>query len=259
MAKAEQTVYVRASKAQVRQILRDLPALCTGGKSGASAVARVLFVRMGLAALDKIRTAFVTKARGGTDEAGERWAPLSPLTIAYSRRHRTGKKWTSKKIRGGVRPSAALTKAQQAQWWSHYKNFLGRYRGNKAHAAAAAWISIKAAGATTLMQRYGQTQVEILRDTGLLLNSLTPGAPADTAPSSPPRKPHQVFRTGRGEVIIGTSREWAGTHHNGVPGRIPQRRLWPRPGQWPASWWQSILEQGRQGLIDVLLYALGKR
>ncbi len=242
------TITVRARRPEIEKIIRSLPNLARGHGG------RGLLIRVGLTALDLIKKAFVVKSHGGQDEAGERWQPLSPATIAYSRRH----KKTSRKKRGGVRPSGALTEIQRQKWWAHYRHFLGKLKGNKAHAAACAWVILKRSGVVTLMQKYGGTQVDILRDTGLLLRSLTPKVPADAAPTNPPRNPHQVFRTSRGEVIIGTNRDWAYTHHYGIRGRLPRRRLWPHPSRWPAAWWDQILVQARAGLIDLLLHTLGK-
>jgi len=118
--------------------------------------------RCGLVALGLIKRAFITKSRGGTDEAGESWPPKSRRTK---------------------------------------------------------------------------------RATGLLLNSLSPGVASA----------EQVFRIGHGEVIVGTNRKGAAAQHNGVPGRLPQRRLWPEPSKWPASWWRDIMEQVRTGLVDIAM------
>lgn len=251
MATYERVIHVRASRRQVVKILRQLPG-AIGGSTDSGGYQQATLVRMGLAALDKIQEAFVTKARGGTDEAGDRWKPLSPYTIA-ARRHPGV---PPKASRAAKRPSFMLSAAERKRWWKLYSRNLSRFKGDKAHAAASAWFVLKQEGARTMLSAYGGMNVEILRDTGLLLNSLKPGAPAESAPSSPPRVPKQVFRIGQRDVKIGTNREWAWTHHQGIPGRIPQRRLWPEPGRWPRSWWQAILEQGREGVIDILTYLL---
>lgn len=123
-----------------------------------------------------------------------------------------------------------------------YRQGLAQFKGNKASAAKRAWAILKREGATTLLAKYGGRSVEILRDTGLLLNSLSPGvASAD-----------QIFRLAPGTVIIGTNRKGALFHHMGIPGRLPQRRLWPDPKRWPKSWRLDILEQLRQGMIDIM-------
>ncbi len=258
------TIYVRATEARVRQILSQLPAHATGQLGTSGGLAKTLLVRLGLAALGQIKQAFVVKARGGTDAAGDRWKPLSPYTIAYKRRHfiigRSGQPTTKRlprsKARAPYRPSWILTKKQRDRWWALYKRFLATYKGDKAHAAASAWVTIKNEGARTIMGVYGNQPVEILRDTGLLLNSLSPGIPADAARQFPPKVNKQVFKLEKGAVIVGTNRKWCWTHHYGVPGRIPQRRLWPEPARWPTSFWDNILEQGQKGVVEILRYLL---
>lgn len=228
---APSTVHIRARVADLRSALRGIPQGVCGGGPQADAV----LVRAGLALLSRIRRAFITKARGGTDEAGERWAPLSPKTIAYGRRGRS-----RKESRQSARPSQALSDAERDRWWYHYRRGLAMYRGDKKHAAALAWTVVKAKGARTLFDKYAGRSVEILRDTGVLLNSLSPGL----------GNPDTVLRVERGSIAVGTNVPYAAAHHNGRPGKLPQRRLWPAPARWPASWWRDIQEQIGQGLVD---------
>lgn len=247
-----QTVHTHASPDDVRRALGRIPGAASGRRvpTGWSALTRQLQVRVGLQALDLIQQAFVVKARGGTDEAGERWAPLAPSTIL----RRTAK--PRRRPRASTHPSAALSPKQRARWWELYKRGLGWFRGDKAHAAAAAWVKLRSeGGARTLSDKFSPGQIEILRDTGLLKNSLSPGVSPDAASSLPPRVKHQVFRLGKGEVIIGTNRTGALTHHKGL-GHVPQRRLWPLPSRWPARWWGMILDQLRQGVIEIVAHAL---
>jgi hypothetical protein len=261
---AERIVTVRASRREVREILRKLPAASVG-LAGTYSLANALLVRIGQAALGRIRRAFIDKAHGGADETGLSWQKLDPRTIAYKRRHllvgRSGQMSKKRRLpspgtRAGYRPSFQLTEPERKRWWGYYRKFLSVYRGDKAHAAATAWTILKAQGAKTLLMVYGGAQVDILRDTGLLLNSLSPGI-INPGSSSPPHTLHQVFRLLRGEVIIGTNREGAAYHHRGVPGRLPRRPLWPGPSTWTSAWWQDILEQARQGVIEIALHLLG--
>ena len=233
------TVHVRANRAELQRLLSTLPVRVAADQT--------IVTRVGIAILGRIKQAFVVKARGGTDEAGEHWQPLSPKTIAYSRTRQRGRGGRTKaEKKRATHPSQALSAKQQTRWWEVYRQNLAQFHGDKGHAAAVAWIVLKTEGATTLLQKYGGRQVEILRDTGLLLNSLSPGVAS----------PHRVFRVGRGEVIVGTNRKGAGAHHRGVPGRLPQRRLWPDPRRWPKSWWQDVTDQVKQGAVDVALEIL---
>ncbi len=238
---AENVVRVRASRAEIRRLMHELPRVAmTGGT-----VQRGLMDRIGIQALSFIREAFLAKARGGSDEAGESWKPLKKSTIAYKRRHPG---LPGPKVRARYAPSYALTREGRKQWWSDYSRRLAMYKGDQAHAAAVAWLIAKQAGEVTLMELYGDTPVEILRDTGLLLNTLSPGR----------RSPDRIFRTGPGEVEVGTNRKYAGVHHRGNR-RVPQRRLWPEPRRWPAAWWNLLTEALRGGLVDVAIWLLRSR
>ncbi len=248
---AENVVFVRGrnARAKVLAIVHEASAMASG--HGANEATNALMVRMGLTALSLIKTAFVQKASGGTDEAGDHWPPLQRSTVAYSRKH-PGVPLNVKgtENRAGFAPSWMLTERQRKRWWALYAS-LG---------PIGAWIILKSEGAKTLIGEYGDTPVQILRDKGFLLNSLSPGiVPSQDNPPVPPPKPsgeggeQQVFEIGPGEVIVGTNRPHAAAHHTGIPGKLPQRRLWPSPSNWPANWWAAIVEQGRMGMIDIIL------
>lgn len=247
-------IRVKMSKRKVKAAIRRLPKDVRSAKA--------VWVRIGLTALQFIKEAFLVKAQGGADAAGEKWKPLSPFTIAYKRRHpgfnrRTGNftkgRLPGSKARAAFAPSWMLTAKQRTRWWSLYGGLLRRYKGDKAHAAATAWSILKSEGARTIMGVYGNAQVEILRDLGLLYNSLQPGVQPDQATATPPRIDRQVFKVQRGAVVIGTRRKWAWTHHKGIPGRLPQRRLWPEVDRWPSEWWNQIVRQARAGVKKMLI------
>lgn len=239
----QNTLYLRVSRRSVRQALSQLPTVARA----AGPISDAMMTRTGVVLLGHIRRAFIVKARGGTDESGDRWKPLSPKTVAYSKTRQRGRGGRTKTERGrSTYPSQALSSKQQDRWWEVYRRQLAVYRGDKGHAAAVAWLVLKGEGARTLVDKYGHRQVEILRDTGLLLNSLSPGVTGGNS----------VFRVGAGEVVVGTNRKGAAAHHRGVPGRLPQRRLWPPPNRWPASWKRDILEQLSRGMSELAIVLL---
>jgi hypothetical protein len=182
-----------------------------------------MFRECGTIILGHIRRSFMTKSHGGTDEAGERWKPLSPKTIVYSRR--SGSK---------TRPSESLNKQQSERWWSLYRQGLAMFKGDKSHAARRAWFVVKKEGATTLFDKYQHSNVSILYNTGKLFDSI-------------------VFDVERSGVLIRSDAEYASAHHYGIPGRLPQRRLWPEAGKWPALWWNEITQTIRGGVIKLIL------
>lgn len=243
---AESVIYVKGTRAAVRRACVQAVAAASGHTQDAQEAADALQTRIGMTALAHIRDAFVQKSHGGADETGLTWPKLSPKTIAYNRRHPGA---PASSVRAAFRPSWMLSEAQRKKWWVEYSRGLAMFKGDPARASKRAWVIAKGGGAKTLIGVYGATQVDILRDLGLLLNSLSPGV-------SPGSVDHQVFRIGAGEVIIGTNRVGASAHHRGIPGRLPQRKLWPDPENWPASWWDDVATSAREGFIDVLLFFL---
>ncbi len=266
-------VHVRANSQQIRAALSRVGAVAAGQSAyGAVQAQRGLLVRLGVALLGRIHTAFIAKARGGTDDCGLRWKPLAPSTIAYGRRH-PGVLFPGSR-RAPFSPSWMLTAAQRKRWWALYRGFGGSYAKGRAYhagkavsaffginqghtgwAAARAWNILKAEGARTLIGEYGHAThdingpIEILRDTGLLLNSLSPALP--TAVGRPREVEDQVFRLGTGVVKVGTRRKFAIVHHEGR-GSVPQRRLWPAPSSWTSAWWADLAETARSGVIDII-------
>jgi hypothetical protein len=95
----------------------------------------------------------------------------------------------------------------------------------------------------------------------LLLNSFSPGVDPDTAPTDFPPAPDGVREVGKGVAIVGTNRKGAKANHEGKPDGdypLPQRRLWPSPRKWPQSWWRDQLEQAREGVIDIVIFFMGR-
>lgn len=178
------TVAYVGSANDLRRLLQRIPMILTGRAPDPYRIARSLQLRIGLVLMSKIRQAFVTKARGGTDEAGIRWAPLLPRTV---RRRRGGG-------RGGV---------------------------------------------------------EILRDTGRLLNSLTAGVDAPA--------PEGRLDVAPGRVIVGSKVPYAPVHHFGsVKRNIPARPFWPLNGKLPKGWTAAMAAALKRGLVAVLVDLLRK-
>ncbi len=171
---SEIVLHLKTTRADIRQALAGIPLLARAGGD----VANAMLGDAGNALLRRIKEAFLIKMGGGTDETGERWAPLSPRTIA---------------------------------------------------------------------KRGKRRKIDILRDTGKLLRTLSPGSTIA----------EKVFRVAPGSVTIGTSRKGAAAHHKGVPLRnLPQRRLWPKPKNWPPGWKRDILEPLRAGVVKLIVKRL---
>lgn len=122
----------------------------------------------------------------------------------------------------------------------------------KKRAFAIAWARMKDAGAQTMLQKLGSRQVDILRDTGMLLRSLEPGK--EDVPS---KAEGQIFRTFLpGKVVVGThEKPW---HQHGDPKRnLPARPMWPEDGKIPEAWMVPIRAAARRGLRLIILRLMG--
>lgn len=227
---SQQTVHTRVNADAVAREIGEIPRLV---KSSGSAGKKVMQA-CAEALLEKIREAFVIKSKGGTDEAGERWVPLKPATVAYGRSKRTRAEQGR-----SVRPSQALTSKQQDRWWAEYRKGLAIYKGDKGSAAKRAWFVLKSQGARTLYEKYSDRKVNILRDSDRLYKSLTVDMPGN------------VSRTSPGSIDVGSDVPYAAAHHSGVKGKLPQRRLWPPVNRWPASWWQAIVRAAQKAIKDL--------
>ena len=223
---------------KLKTLMRAFVAAVAGRANGGELV-RGVQLRMGMAALSTIQADFITKARGGTGKDGIKWPPLQKATIANRR--------PAPRKKRGERPRGLLTESQDARWrriFAQTKAWLVAKHGLSdsdaaARAAQTAWAKLKAAGAKTKLDVWGNRQVEILRDFGLTLMSLSPGVTS----------PHQIFRLPPGQVIVGTNRNvW---HHLGTR-RLPQRRFWPKTGQFPVGYFEPVTVACQRGMLEAL-------
>lgn len=269
-------VYFRGSREQARRIIYGLGSVVTGRAPDPLGIARGVHVAVGFAALSDIKADFVRKSRGGVGEDGSKWPPLSPAYLAYQRRFGSGEKAKLKKgagLTGQHRygtggKKGLLTAAQLKRWRQVYGQVLrrlsvsitvaqhslapgaeaaafaafasGGLKGAQARAAQIAWATVKKEGAKTMLGVFGYRQVEILRDTGVLLNSLSPGELTGPQSYSKPTGDggdQQIFETISNGIIVGSTVPYAATHNYGdVKRGIPARCFLPDPV--PAAWEQ---------------------
>jgi hypothetical protein len=247
--------YFRGSRSEARQLVSSLVLALTGHGPDTQQIARGVFLAVGFAALSDIKDDFVRKARGGTGEDGVKWAPLKRETIAYGRRAGPNDPKGKKGGRG------LLTAAQNKRWKKIFGGALARLllslpEGEaKARAAQIAWATLKREGAKTKLDVLGSRSVEILRDTGILLNSLSPGQLGGGSAGMTYRKPggdggdEQIFETIANGVIVGTNVPYASVHQDGsTKKKIPARPFLPK-GNAPAVWRERWLAVGRAAIF----------
>ena len=255
------TVYFRGTRADITRIALQLAAVLAGRAPDTQGVARSFMLTLGFAALTDIREAYLVKASGGTDEMGIRWPPLAPSTIA---RRRVGKrdKESSKaiRVREGIRERAT------AKALERFRLSLPEAEARRRAKIVGGLKATRQTGATKLETLGGRT-VEMLRDTDVLLESLSPGRLTGSGASVSYSKPsgeggsEQIFQIGAGEVIVGSNVKYLRTHQRGDPSRnIPQRMVLPDDETpVPQVWWMRWTALADKALVvgAELLYRRG--
>lgn len=244
-------IHTRLSRPELRARLAEIPRILSGRSPDRHGIAHGFALRLAVSFFSKVKQAFITKARGGTDECGISWPPLSPEYLAY-RRGPKSTRTAGKNAPGGN--DGFMNKTQLKRWRKVYSGALARLSATmplgeaKGFAAAIAWKDAKASGVKTKLDVFGNRQVEILRDRGLLFNSLSPGVLAERgadATYSPPTDQVVDFRPG--ELAVGTNVEYA-QYHQGTPDRPGRRRLWPNADEVPQAWLEDFSEAAASGL-----------
>lgn len=258
-------IHFSGTRADIRAQVFRLQRLLTGAEADPHGVARGFQLSLGFGALSDIKDAFITKSRGGTDEMGVSWPRLSPQYLAYGRRFGRGEKARLLRQAGGDpklnrfgtgHNKGLLTAEQLKRWKKIFAQVFARYyasTGSAEFAAATAgrmaWATLKNEGAMTKLAVFGNRQVEILRDTGVLFNSLSPGTLSGEGASTEYVKPNsdggdqQIFSIGPGNVTVGTNVAYAASHQYGDAKRgIPKRQFLPdNDSQVPPVWWDRWL------------------
>lgn len=246
------TVTFRGSRQDLRNLLRSIPRALSG-QGDPFQIARSIQLRAGVALLSKIQQAFIVKSRGGVGDDGIKWPPLKRETIAQRRTTVTERRQLGI---SGTRVRGLLTSSQDKRWRKIFASRLAKLRTMmdegeaRATAARIAWAVLKSEGAQTKLAVLGSRQVDILRDTGELFRSLTPGVedkPANGADG-------QIFQVPPGRVIVGSNKK--PQHHRGIPGKLPARPFWPLDNKLPDAWADAIKKAILRGMAQAVIIAV---
>ena len=244
------TIEFRGSRTEVRNIVRSLTAVLAGQRTDSLGIAKGFKLSLGFAALSDIKAAFLTKAAGGTDEMGIGWPELAPQTIANRRVGPRDRK-QDKRIAEYERIRKRETDRALTRFLISGLDDAEALRRARIVGAIRAGQQLGA----TKVKILGGRQVEILRDTGRLLNSLSPGLLSGSGTSLNYNKPpeeggeDQIFELPSGEIIVGTNTIYASTHQHGTE-HIPQRKMLPdNETPVPPVWWDRWLNVALQSLI----------
>ena len=245
---------------QIAAELAKLPDILTGRLPDRHGIGAAFALRFAVAAFSRLTREFITKARGGTDGAGIKWKPLDPRYVAYQRRHGPGGAGKKKPTTPANAPSSALNASQRKSYWKHYRQALAWLAASiplgeaKGRAAAIAWSKIKAEGATTLLAKFGGAKVEILRDTGVMVNSLSPALASSVTPSATVTGTgDQILEYRPGRLLIGTNVPYSQYHH-GRDGDGP-RPFWPPSNRLPQAWLDEWTRTAVKGFGEAIAKA----
>lgn len=223
-------VYFRGSRDDAARLVRGVFESLIGRDSSHADLAEGVHRTIGFAALSDIREDYLRKSSGAVGEDGVRWPKLAPATLAYGRKAPRGRGHAP----GGK--DGLLTKSQLKRWRNIYGTRLARLAASmplgaaKARAAQIAWATVKREGGKTKIAEYANRPHEILRDTGVLLNSLSPGEVGN---------PDQIFRTITGGVIVGTNVPYARSHQEGRRPFLPKNDA---PDIWKQRWLEEATD-----------------
>lgn len=239
------TVHYRGKRSSLTNIVRQLGAILSGKRGDPDGIAQGFASTIGFAALSDIKDAFVIKARGGTDEMGIKWPPLKPETIANRRVGRNDSR------------SSALVQIRERVRKRETRRALRRFRLSlpegeaKRRAAIVGGLAATKETGRTKTETLGGRSVEILRDTSVLINSLSPGQLVKGTYTKPQSEggEEQIFEVEPGEVIVGTNVLYASTHQHGR-GAIPARPFLPTDKYpVPNVWWDRWLDVANKALV----------
>lgn len=248
---------------QFQAAIQALPGILSGRLPDPRGIALAFRLRVAVAFLEKVKEAYIVKSRGGTGEDGISWPPLTPQYLAYGRgpfsTRRAGRRAPGT-VQGGPRDGQPkdgfMSPSDLKRWRQVYGQVFARLAQQvplpeaRARAAKIAWAMAKKAGVRTKLDVFGSREVDVLRDRGILFNSLSPGvivpAGSTLAYDAPPG---QVLEQSPGQTRVGTNVAYAGAHHRGKnPRRL--RRLWP--DSLPDSWAAYCARHGRDALIPAI-------
>lgn len=254
---------------EVVNLIRRLPGILTGRVPDEHGIAAGFRARVGYAIFSLIAPNFNDLGRGMVGADGTKWPKLSPEYLAYARRFGPGEQAMLKKTAGlgkqhrfaPAEKKGLLTTEQLKLWRRTYARALASLIMQQseadatAHAAAIAWVVVKKAGAKTKLDVYGNREVQMLVDTGVMRGSLQPGtlvehgAQATYDRPSGAGGPLQIFDINTPNlIIVGTTDKKAKFHHL-AKHRHRKRRLWP--SEFPTDWWNQILGTAISGLARI--------
>ena len=224
------TVQSKASPAKVREFIASIPGYIAGTKPDRYGFGRKFLEGFYYDLLLEVRRAFLQKSRGGADDGGNKWKPLADSTIERRLKNR-----------------GPMDSADKARLRMFLRSLTGSERKKQ-----QTYRELVAQRAAQRYRRKASGGVEILRDTGVLLNSISPKRPGEVPVGG-------IFRVRPGAIEVGSSVPYFQPHQQGGgprKDRPPQRRIfWDRI---PASVWSVLLRKANARLARMTAEYIGR-
>lgn len=244
-------IFFRGPRQQCVDLIRQLKDAMTGKTSKNQDLVRGILMSMGIQILSDVKADFIRKARHGRGEDGVEWPPLAASTVAGRRK---GPKHHNKNAETKLRKK--LTDKYYRQFYKRYSISLG---DQEAKTAARRQAETKATRETgkSKVDLYGDDEHEILVDTGVLINSLSPGSVSKTGEYTSPSE-HQEWDIKPNGFSVTTNVPYTGIQQNGSKKHsIPARRFIPRT--LPEIWRQRLVEATATAIANALQIALDRK
>ena len=222
---------------------------------------------MGTAVLGMVKDDYEVKSRGGVGEVGGKWEPLSLATLLL--RHKVTTKSSRRRLYKVYR---ALPAEQRGMFRTAFQRLRAAYRGQERSAVRKALkiLEKKRRAGTVSVTRYKRLKrelelvtpkqvrklafagafAEILRDTGRLMNSFSPGLA---------KAGDQILEAVPGKVTVGTNVTYFKYHQSKDPRKqkadgsgpiLPRRQVLPDDGEpLPDSWWGAMTNALADGMM----------
>lgn len=207
------------TKKVMGNFIKKVPDIISGAKPPRTSDERKLYnvfwSTLTQSLFESIYKSYKARSEGGADDRGMTWQDLAPVTKAYKKNRKGHLTGNQRRKLNNQDTLGLLTPAQHKEWkyvfgktYGKLKPMAGENEDDiKALAAKKAWYVVKQMGAETLIGTLGNAQMPIMKETGLLLDSLKPGKVSKVKYIKGHR--NQVVRLRAGELEIGTNVPYA--------------------------------------------------
>lgn len=238
---------------KVQQLMQDLPKILSGEKPDKYGLHKIYWGAVAHRLFLRISQAYLRKSKLQTDDLGEEWEDLAPVTKAYKRQPKEGEAPSNLRRRSKNKSTIGILTPSQDKLWrlifgqvfhAAMQKTGGDADESRKIAGQVAWAKLKKLGAKTKLKEFGERKVPVMIDTGRLYYSLLPGK-FDPQSGYKKYNKDQVFKATKKSVLVGTKVPYSIVAQGGGKSKIPLRLLWAEDID---KWLLDAVEYGRDVL-----------